>query len=43
MILEKIINGLFLKSKELFFKEFDLKNMSKKYYSLYRKIKKDRF
>ena len=31
------------KSKELFFKEFDLKNMSKKYYSLYRKIKKDRF
>lgn len=30
------------KSKELFFKEFDLKNMSKKYYSLYRKIKKDR-
>lgn len=31
------------KSKELFFKEFDLKNMSKKYYFLYRKIKKDRF
>lgn len=31
------------KSKEIFFKEFDLKNMSKKYYSLYRKIKKDRF
>lgn len=40
-------NKLFIfkgkKSKELFFKEFDLKNMSKKYYSLYRKIKKDRF
>lgn len=40
-------NKLFIfkgkKSKELFFKKFDLKNMSKKYYSLYRKIKKDRF
>lgn len=40
-------NNLFIfkgeKSKELFLKNFDLKNMSKKYCSLYKKIKKDRF
>lgn len=40
-------NNLFIikekKSKESFFREFVLKNMSKKYYSLYRKIKKDRY